>query len=101
MSIEILTREDLYNFGNFLIEEIKKIVTIQKPFKKRFLKGYEVRKILGISQGTLQNLRLNRTLPYSKIGSIYYYDANIVENLMNGKTDGHGIEQNEYETGKT
>ncbi|KRT14351.1 hypothetical protein ASU31_20305 [Pedobacter ginsenosidimutans] len=99
MSIEILTREDLYTFGNFLIEEIKKIVTIQKPVKKRFLKGYEVRKLLGISQGTLQNLRLNRILPYSKIGSIYYYDANVVENLMAGKDQGLGKKQNDYESG--
>ncbi len=88
MSIEILTKEDLTSFGTFLIEEIKKIVNIREPVKKRFLKGYEARKILGVSQGTLQNLRLNGTLPYSKIGSIYYYDSKVVDELLEGKTVG-------------
>ncbi|ARS40288.1 hypothetical protein CA265_11745 [Sphingobacteriaceae bacterium GW460-11-11-14-LB5] len=88
MGIEILTKEDLAGFGTFLIEEIKKIVNIREPVKKRFLKGHEVRKILGISQGTLQNLRLNGTLPYSKIGSIYYYDSKLVDDLLERKTVG-------------
>ncbi|WP_426330071.1 helix-turn-helix domain-containing protein [Pedobacter sp. R-06] len=93
MNIEILTKEDLANFGTLLLEEIKKIVAIEEPVKKKFLKGYEVRKVLGVSQGTLQNLRLNGTLPYSKIGSIYYYNAKIVENLMNGNTQVLGAER--------
>jgi len=85
MGLEILTKEDLVEFGNGLLEEIRKIVKIDSPAKKRFLKGHDVRKVLGISQGTLQNLRINGTLPFSKIGSIYYYDSKIVENLLDGK----------------
>jgi len=85
MAVEVLTKEDLIEFGNGLLEEIKKIVKIDSPVKKRFLKGCEVRKVLGISQGTLQNLRINGTLPFSKIGSIYYYDSKIVEDLLDGK----------------
>jgi isocitrate dehydrogenase kinase/phosphatase len=33
-----------------------------------------VRKLLGISPGTLQNLRINGTLPYTKIGGVLFYD---------------------------
>jgi len=86
MSVEVLTREDLVNFGNGLLEEIRKIVKIDSPVKKRFLKGCEVSGVLGISQGTLQNLRINGTLPFSKIGSIYYYDSNVVDDLLEGRS---------------
>lgn len=86
MAVEVLTKEDLMDFGNGLLEEIRKIIKIDPPVKKKFLKGYEVREILGISQGTLQNLRINGTLPFSKIGSIYYYDSKVVDDLLEGKT---------------
>ncbi len=53
---------------------------------KKWLKSYEVRKILNISPGTLQNLRLNGTLPYTKIGGVMYYDyADIQEMLQSRK----------------
>jgi hypothetical protein len=29
--------------------------------------------MLGISPGTLQNLRVNGTLPYTKVGGVVYY----------------------------
>jgi hypothetical protein len=29
--------------------------------------------MLGISPGTLQNLRINGTLPYTKVGGVIYY----------------------------
>jgi len=90
MGVEVLTKEDLVDFGNGLLEEIRKIVKIDPPVKKKFLKGYEVREILGISQGTLQNLRINGTLSFSKIGSIYYYDSKAVDDLLEGKTGAAG-----------
>ena len=74
MHIEILTLEDLQKFRTELIEEIKMII---KPGDVRsdgnWLRSAEVRKLLKISPGTLQNLRINGTLPYQKIGGILYY----------------------------
>jgi len=32
-----------------------------------------VRKLLGVSNGTLQTLRVNGSLPFSKIGGLYFY----------------------------
>jgi hypothetical protein len=37
---------------------------------------------LQISPGTLQNLRINGTLPYTKIGGIIYYDAAEIQKVM-------------------
>ena len=37
---------------------------------------------LQISPGTLQNLRVNGTLPSTKIGGIIYYDAAEIQKVM-------------------
>ena len=51
---------------------------------RAWLKSYEVRKLLGISAGTLQNLRVNGTLPYTKIGGLMYYRFEDIQKLMEG-----------------
>ena len=38
--------------------------------------------LLKVSPGTLQNLRINGTLPYTKIGGIIFYDAEEIEKVM-------------------
>ena len=40
--------------------------------RKDVLKSKDVRDMLGISAGTLQTLRINGTLAWSKIGGTYY-----------------------------
>jgi hypothetical protein len=72
MAAQIITTEDLYLFKQELLEEIKKIV--QPPHQQiKWLRSPEVRKLLGLSPGSLQNLRANGTLPYSKMGGVIYY----------------------------
>jgi hypothetical protein len=39
-------------------------------------------KMLQISPGTLQNLRINGTLPFSKMGGIIYYDIEDIQKVM-------------------
>lgn len=41
----------------------------------------DVRKLLNISQGTMQNLRVNDTLPFTKIGGMIYYDAENIRRI--------------------
>lgn len=48
-------------------------------------KSYEVRKLLNISAGTLQNLRINGTLAYTKIGGLMYYKYSDIEKVLNGE----------------
>ena len=43
------------------------------------------RKILNISPGTLQNLRVNGTLPYIKIGGVMYYSSFDIDSMMTGE----------------
>ncbi|RTZ01420.1 DNA-binding protein [Flavobacterium bomense] len=84
MAIEILTKADLYEFRKSLLEDITKILKGTNEQPKKWLKSNEVRKLLNISPGTLQNLRVNGTLTYTKIGGIMYYDQTDIEKLLNG-----------------
>jgi len=83
MPAQILTTDDLREFQEVLLEEIKKLLRQSgvQPAKK-WLKSPEVRKMLAISPGTLQNLRINGTLPYTKIGGVIYYDYEDIQKML-------------------
>ncbi len=83
MGATIITTEDLYEFKLQLLEGIKELLKDQsgQP-QKKWLKSPEVRKLLGISSGTLQNLRINGTLPYTKVGGVLYYDFHEIMRVM-------------------
>ncbi|WLD24355.1 helix-turn-helix domain-containing protein [Flavobacterium dauae] len=87
MNVELVTKEDLDNFKEEIIREIRgnrylKGKEGEPP--REWLKSYEVRKLLGISAGTLQNLRLNGSLPYTKVGGLMYYKYGDIRKLMDG-----------------
>ena len=66
-----------------LLDDIKQLLTRQSSGKlKKYLKSSEVMDLLQVSPGTLQNLRINGTLPYTKVGGIIYYDAEEIQNVM-------------------
>jgi hypothetical protein len=83
MQVELITKEDLKQFKNEMLTEIKYLI---KPGTqgqtKEWLKSYEVRKLLNISPGTLQNLRVNGTLRYTKIGGLMYYKYEDIIKLL-------------------
>lgn len=83
MAATIITPEDLQNFRRELLEDIRKLLAqVQSAPPKKWLKSSELRKILPVSAGTLQNLRVNGTLPYTKIGGVIFYDYDDVEKLI-------------------
>ena len=82
MAIEILTKADLYEFRKYLLEDIRGILKEKNEQTKKWLKSTEVRKLLNISPGTLQNLRINGTLSYTKIGGTIYYANQEIEKLL-------------------
>lgn len=74
MTIEVITREDLSEFRSLLLSDLNEMFNSTKPQQqKQWLKSTEVRKLLNISSGTLQNLRINGVLSYTKVGGIIYY----------------------------
>ncbi|MBT2561360.1 helix-turn-helix domain-containing protein [Pedobacter sp. ISL-68] len=83
MIVEIITKDDLRQFKAELLNGIKDIVKPQEKAKE-WLKSAEVRKMLNISPGTLQNLRINGTLRYTKIGGMMYYKLEDITRLLEG-----------------
>ena len=83
MPATILTSEDLIEFKMELIEDIKTVFQEHSGTKlKKLLKTNEVKKFLGVSNGTLQNLRINGTISYTKIGGILYYDLEEIQKTL-------------------
>ena len=83
MSATIITTDDLREFKLELLEEIQALLLKQySTTSKKWLRSKEVRELLGISPGTLQNLRINGTLPYTKIGGVLYYDEEEINAVL-------------------
>jgi hypothetical protein len=82
MAIEVITREDLNEFRELLLSELNTLFNSKTQQQKQWLKSNEVRKLLNISPGTLQNLRINGTLSYTKVGSILYYPYQDIQKLL-------------------
>lgn len=92
MPTSIITTDDLREFKMELLDDIKNLLENQSKGKlKRYLKSSEVMDLLQVSPGTLQNLRINGTLPYTKIGGIIYYDTEEIQNVMTVNRVQHGL----------
>jgi hypothetical protein len=85
MATEIITKEDLNEFRERLLSDFKSLLA-GNPVQEntRWLKSYQVKNMLRISPGTLQNLRVNRTISYTKIGGILYYKYEDIQRLLDG-----------------
>ena len=87
---QLVTLGDLATFKEELLYEITKLFKNEPAQQnKKWLKSSEVRKLLNISPGTLQNLRVNGTLPCTKIGGVMYYTADDLERMMAGEDSNH------------
>jgi len=98
MAMEILTVDDLQDFKKDLLNEmraynreIKSILEnrfideTQSEPKQRWLKSIDVIRMLKISASTLQTLRINGTIPYSKIGNTVFYDSDDIQKVLNDR----------------
>jgi hypothetical protein len=84
MAANIITIEDLHNFKMELISEIKEIISTghSRHPQKKWLKSKEVRQLLNISPGTLQNLRVTGTLSFTQIGGILLYSQDDINDIL-------------------
>jgi len=84
MPAELITTDDLREFKTDLLDDIKQILSspLNPSNKKTWMKSPQVRELLGISAGTLANLRINGTLPFSKVGGIILYDYDEIVQVL-------------------
>lgn len=88
MSLEVLTKEDLALFKSELFTEIKVLLNDssknnhKKEETSKWLKSHQVQRMLAISPGTLQNLRINGTIPFTKIGGVIFYSIDDINTIL-------------------
>jgi len=83
MAANIITTEDLEEFRIKLLNEIKELlVSSGRVGVDHWIKSGQVMSKLEISPGTLQNFRINGTIPFSKLGGIIYYDEEKINEIL-------------------
>ena len=93
MAVNIITQEDLDQFKSQFFQEQKSIlekfkeeisgnIKTPEPTGTKWLKSHQVQRLLNISPGTLQTLRINGTIPFSKVGGSIYYSADDVHKVL-------------------
>lgn len=86
MKMDIITMEDLKQFKMDFLQEMKAVIGQGKQGETTaWLRSAAVRKMLNISPGTLQNLRITGTLPFRKIGGTLFYSKAEIEKLLKGE----------------
>ena len=84
--MNLATREDLELWKNEMLQGVKDLIKGEIPQPKKWMKSNEAKKILECSSGTLQNLRQNGTIEFTKIGGTLYYSMeSILETLEGNK----------------
>lgn len=85
---EIITKEDLRQFGVLLLDKIRIIFQendqVQTEWlQPEWLKSKGVRKMLDISPGSVQNLRVGGKVRFKKVMGTYYYNKEDLQKLFN------------------
>ncbi|WP_116788607.1 DNA-binding protein [Flavobacterium psychrotrophum] len=85
---EQITKDDLIQFGRMLVNEISIMVKGDYNREKdtsdpEWLKSRGARKLLDISAGSLQNLRITGKVRYKKVMGSYYYNKADLLGLFN------------------
>ena len=84
MAVEVVNKEDLQEFRLQLINDIRQLMQrAEVKLFKPWLKNAEVRKLLNISDNTIQRLRIAGKLRSSKVGGIHFYRYEDIERMLN------------------
>lgn len=89
---EIITKEDLRQFGLQLLDKMRIIVQETTPaqtelVQPEWLKSKAVKKLLDISAGSVQNLRVTQKVRFKKVLGSYYYNKEDLQKLFNDEPD--------------
>jgi len=80
---QLITIQDLLDFKQQLIVDIKKLLKEQSGHPgHQWLKAFEIKKMLRLSESKLQYLRDKGVIPFKKLGGVTYYNSEEIEKLM-------------------
>lgn len=83
--IDFITKDDFQEFKQEILTEIRTLLNPKNQDSKQWLRSRDVRKMLNISFGTLQNLRITNKLEFTKVGSIFFYKYDDVVKLLSNR----------------
>lgn len=84
---DICTIEDLLRMEERLTKLIEsKLHAEDKNEKVNYVRSNVIRQKLSITDNTLRALRTSNSIPWSYIGSIYYYPLEEIEELLKNNT---------------
>lgn len=89
MEIDIVTKEDLNRFRGQLLEDIKSLLLPRSELPKTWISSSEVRRLLKISQSSLNTLRVKEGLNASKLLGTMYYNINEINKLLEKNAVSH------------
>ena len=78
---EIVTLEKFNDFEDRIFKELEGLKQ-NSTTESRWLKSNDVKELLGISHGKLQDLRDRGLIPFTKIGGVIFYDRNEIEKML-------------------
>ena len=89
---EIVTKEDLRQFGLLLVDKIQAVFKDKDSGRKEtlepeWIKSKSVRKLLDISAGSVQNLRTSQKVRFKKVLGSYYYNKEDLLKLFNDESN--------------
>ncbi|MEM7656161.1 MAG: helix-turn-helix domain-containing protein [Bacteroidota bacterium] len=79
---ELLTRQDLLDLENRLMALLSERIPEGFSPNRKWLRSKEVCEWLNISSSTLQNMRDDGSIPFTQLGSTYFYPYQEVEQLL-------------------
>jgi len=82
--LDLVTMEDLNQFKGDLLESLGQLLKGKGDSDggKKWMRSADVRRMLGISPGTLQNMRINGDLSYTKVGGTMFYRTSDIEKML-------------------
>ncbi|HMK16625.1 MAG TPA: helix-turn-helix domain-containing protein [Chitinophagaceae bacterium] len=80
---EIATKADIEEVLNAIQKLQSSLSSVQ--VEQKFLRSADVRRLLNISDGTLQRLRVTGTLNAKKVNGTWFYKKEDIDKMLNGK----------------
>ena len=78
---ELITKADLLQTKADILAAIGEVMN-RGAHRPQWLKSKEVMKMLGLSSSGLQNLRIQGTIPFSKLGGQIYYNYDDISRIL-------------------
>lgn len=82
---QIATKEDVAQATSQIIAFVKRLVQDLKPETTtgKYLRSRDVKKMFGVSDNKLKDMRLNGEVPFIKKGATFYYPEEEIIKSMN------------------